>query len=269
LASFAPNTPAEPAVASPPPAQKLFVYASAGGGSLPHPRLLPKEPEEATLPLYRDAEVVSGPEVDEDHPEEMSYVPFEIAGLMTDASVAFSHTVAPLTHPEELRPWRRDEMQYLTIVSGAIRKNDTQARPVFLYNTNHRDANSLVPIAKQVDILAKGCYVNLPGHKRDRAWVRWSVEQEIEAIRTGGRPGAIPLVMPELCKDPEPEEETFTSYTPASASGGQTTERSRLPSPRGASSVAIRPKVTVHPAGPLVWRYSVSLPLPRFLRPTR
>ncbi len=102
LASFAPNTPAEPAVASPPPAQKLFVYASAGGGSLPHPRLLPKEPEEATLPLYRDAEVVSGPEVDEDHPEEMSYVPFEIAGLMTDASVAFSHTVAPLTHPDQV-----------------------------------------------------------------------------------------------------------------------------------------------------------------------
>ena len=115
--------------------------------------------------------------------------------------------MAPLTHPEELRPWRRDEMQYLTIVSGAIRKNDTQARPVYLYNPNHRDAGSLVPIAKQVDILAKGCYVNSVGRKRDRAWVRWSVEQEIEAIRTGGRPGAIPLVMPELCKDPEPEED--------------------------------------------------------------
>ena len=34
-----------------------------------------------------DAEVVGAPEVDDDHPEELSYVPFEIAGLMTDASV--------------------------------------------------------------------------------------------------------------------------------------------------------------------------------------
>jgi len=31
----------------------------------------------------------------------LSYVPFEIAGLMTDASVTYSRTVAPLTHPEQ------------------------------------------------------------------------------------------------------------------------------------------------------------------------
>jgi len=110
-------------------------------------------------------------------------------------------------HPEELRPWRRDEMQYLTIVSDSIRKHDPQARPVYLYNPNHRDANSLIPIAKEVDILAKGCYVNSVGRKRDRAWVRWSVEQEIEAIRAAGRPNVIPLLMPELCKDPEPGED--------------------------------------------------------------
>jgi hypothetical protein len=45
--------------------------------------------------------VVSAPEVDDDHPDELSYVPFEIASLMTDVSVAFSRTVAPLTHPEQ------------------------------------------------------------------------------------------------------------------------------------------------------------------------
>ena len=39
--------------------------------------------------------MVSAPEVDDDHPDEVSYVPFEIAGLMTDASVAYSRTVAP------------------------------------------------------------------------------------------------------------------------------------------------------------------------------
>ena len=53
------------------------------------------------LPAYQDAEVVGAPEADDDHPEELSYVPFEIAGLMTDASVTYSRTVAPLTHPEQ------------------------------------------------------------------------------------------------------------------------------------------------------------------------
>jgi len=110
-------------------------------------------------------------------------------------------------HPEELRPWRGDEMQYLAVVCEAVRKTDPQARPIYLYNPNHRDAKTLLPIAKQVDVLAKGCYVNSVGRKRDRAWVRWSVEQEIEALRADGRPQAIPLLMPELCKDPEPEED--------------------------------------------------------------
>lgn len=110
-------------------------------------------------------------------------------------------------HPEELRPWRGDEMRYLAIVCEAVRATDPLARPIYLYNPNHRDVKTLLPIAKQVDIVAKGCYVNTVGRKRDRAWVRWSVEQETEALRAGGRAQAIPLLMPELCKDPEPEED--------------------------------------------------------------
>jgi len=109
--------------------------------------------------------------------------------------------------PEELRWWRKDEMQYLDILCKTIRDNDLLDRPIYMYNPNHRDANSLIPIAEHVHVLAKGCYVNHVGRKRDRAWVRWSVEQEIEALKAAGRPDAIPLVMPELCKDPEPDED--------------------------------------------------------------
>lgn len=58
-----------------------------------------------------------------------------------------------------------------------------------------------------VDVVGKGCYVNSVGRKRDRAWVGWSIEQEVEAISAAGRPDAIPIVMPELCQDPEPGEE--------------------------------------------------------------
>ena len=109
--------------------------------------------------------------------------------------------------PEELRTWRKDEMKYFEIVCDVVRKNDPLHRPLYLYNPNHRDAKSLEPIAKQVDVLAKGCYVNSSGKKRDRAWVRWSVEQELAALAAAGRPGAFALVMPELCKDPEPAED--------------------------------------------------------------
>ena len=53
------------------------------------------------FPLYNSAEVVGAPEADEDHPDELSYVPFEIASLMTDVSVAYNHAVAELTPPEQ------------------------------------------------------------------------------------------------------------------------------------------------------------------------
>jgi uncharacterized protein YcbK (DUF882 family) len=103
LASFTPSElPLGPAPASrePPPPSRLFALAGAGGGGLPflRPSLKPKDD---APPLYRNADVVSAPEVDDDHPEELSYVPFEIADLMTDSSVAFSRTVAPLVHPDQ------------------------------------------------------------------------------------------------------------------------------------------------------------------------
>lgn len=101
LASLAPPVIAEdPREPGTPPA-KLFTYASAGGMSLPGFGHKPPKPVAAPLPGYQDAEVVSGPEADDDHPDALAYVPFEIAGLMTDASVTYSRTVAPLSHPEQ------------------------------------------------------------------------------------------------------------------------------------------------------------------------
>jgi hypothetical protein len=109
--------------------------------------------------------------------------------------------------PEELRPWRSEEMNYLSMVCQTIRAHDPQRRPIFHYNPNHRNADTLSPIARQVDVLAKGCYVNHVGRKRDRAWVRWSIEQELQAIGRTGCSNALPLLMPELCRDPEPAED--------------------------------------------------------------
>lgn len=106
LASFTPEPAAVPAPelkasrpeqAPPLPSKKRFSFASMGGEPAPAPPSLSR----GSFPLYQSAEVVTAPEVDDDHPEELSYVPFEIASLMTDRSVTYSRTLAPLTHPEQ------------------------------------------------------------------------------------------------------------------------------------------------------------------------
>ncbi|MGB3021052.1 MAG: DUF882 domain-containing protein [Methyloceanibacter sp.] len=106
LASYTPEPAPSPAMAGAPsqqaarlPAHRPFVYASLGG--------LPRYEPEADLggvagfPLYQSAEVVGAPEVDDDHPDELSYVPFEIASLMTDMSVSYNHAAASLSRPEQ------------------------------------------------------------------------------------------------------------------------------------------------------------------------
>ena len=108
LASYMPEAPVAPLAdvvasaepARPPlPTKKHFVFASTGG----EPASMPAQPklDAGSFPLYQSAEVVGAPEVDDDHPEELSYVPFEIASLMTDSSVTYSQSLAPLTHPEQ------------------------------------------------------------------------------------------------------------------------------------------------------------------------
>jgi uncharacterized protein YcbK (DUF882 family) len=105
FAAYVPEAPAAaPAVTSPSPEQaaplpdhKHFVFASAGG-ELPQSKPVLGD---HSAPLYQSAEVVSAPEVDEDHPEETSYVPFAIAGLMSNISITYNHLVAHLTHPEQ------------------------------------------------------------------------------------------------------------------------------------------------------------------------
>jgi uncharacterized protein YcbK (DUF882 family) len=106
LVAYTPNQPADDAKPVIEPSAKAFVYANAGGFMFPKPSLRP-QPSSEPVPSYQDAKVVGAPEVDDDHPDEMSYVPFETASLMTDTSVSYSQTVAPLTHPQQ------DNLDYL------------------------------------------------------------------------------------------------------------------------------------------------------------
>jgi hypothetical protein len=105
--------------------------------------------------------------------------------------------------PEEIRYWRKNETAYLKAASDAIRAADPMKRPIWMYDPNHRDAKALIQTGAHLDLIGKGCYVNYAGYQDRRVWVRWSMEQEVEAIRQlGGH--RIPLLLPELIKDPDP-----------------------------------------------------------------
>jgi len=80
----------------------LFTYASVSGGSLPFANLFRSGTKKTALPpTVEDAVVAEPTEVDDDHREQLSYVPFEVAELMTDTSLAYNRTLAPLVHPEQ------------------------------------------------------------------------------------------------------------------------------------------------------------------------
>jgi hypothetical protein len=108
LASYSPEPEPAPTPVVPTPspkpktAEKRFLYASVAGSSEP-PRpsvgLSASPPEH--FPLYQSAEVVGAPEADDDHPDELSYVPFEVASLMTERSVTYNRTLGALVAPEQ------------------------------------------------------------------------------------------------------------------------------------------------------------------------
>ena len=108
-------------------------------------------------------------------------------------------------HPEEIRPWRKNEIEYLEVASKAIRDNDPFKRPIWTYDPAHANAKRLSKIAPSVDYLAKGMYTNYAGRKNARVFCRWTIEQEIEAFKLAGKEG-IPLALPEMFQQPAEEE---------------------------------------------------------------
>ena len=99
--------------------------------------------------------------------------------------------------PEELRYWRKNEIEYLQVAAQAIRDTDPLKRPVWMYDPGHRAADGLAHTVRHLDICGKGMYTNYSGMRDSRIWVRWTIEQEIEAIRRAN-PSAVPIAVPEM-----------------------------------------------------------------------
>lgn len=127
------------------------------------------------------------------NPEEVrEHIMNEVKAVMDNSDIAIWYLT-----PEELRPWRKNEMLYLETASKAIRDADTHKRPILMYDPAHASANRLSSIAPWVDYLAKGMYTNYASMRDSRIWVRWSMEQELEAIRNAN-PQGTPLAVPEM-----------------------------------------------------------------------
>ena len=102
-------------------------------------------------------------------------------------------------HPEEIRYWRSKEINYLKIVTEAIRAADPENRPLWMYEPNSRNASALEKTSRYLDIIGKGTYVNLSGYQKSRVWVRWSIEQQEKTIKALGKGMSIAVL--ELCKN--------------------------------------------------------------------
>jgi hypothetical protein len=105
---------------------------------------------------------------------------------------------------EELRHWRPAEMHWLEQATAIIRKSDPLHRPIFMYEPNHRSTESLVKTSRYLDLVAKGAYANHVGMQNKRTWVRWSVEQAVEAARASSN---IPVAVLWMARDQETPED--------------------------------------------------------------
>jgi len=116
----------------------------------------------------------------------------------TQANVANFATYDSLAwwsiEPEEARFWVPAEFQALQNASAVIRANDPADRPVFTYQQTHFNAAALANYTPYIDGIAAGAYANYAN--RPRPWVRWRIEQEVQAIEMGGnQPGQFPVAV--------------------------------------------------------------------------
>lgn len=105
---------------------------------------------------------------------------------------------------EELRHWRPAEMQWLKQATAIIRDSDPLHRPIFMYEPNHRNSAALIKTSRYLDFIAKGTYANHVGMQHKRTWVRWSVEQAVEAA---SKSSSIPVAVLWMTRDQETPED--------------------------------------------------------------
>lgn len=92
--------------------------------------------------------------------------------------------------PDELRPWRKNELDFLKIVCETIHSIDHQRHPIITYSPNNRDCHGLLNLAKNgLDFIGKNAYL-LFESKEDRSKIIESMKSSLEAfslLKTEGK----------------------------------------------------------------------------------
>lgn len=125
---------------------------------------------------------------------------------MVEAAMDSETIVAWYVTPEELRPWRDLEMEYLSVVTETIRETDPLQRPIWMYEPNHRGRGSLETTFAFQDIAGKGVYTNYASRVEERAWVTWTLGVQ-DAARRSASPNALNFAVLEMFRQPQPEHE--------------------------------------------------------------
>jgi len=86
--------------------------------------------------------------------------------------------------PEEQRYWREGEFSLVKNLFGWTRIYDPNRRPNFMYIPGHYDSEAIAKYVPYLDIIGAGCYTEYV--HQPRAWVRWRIESEIDAIHQAG-----------------------------------------------------------------------------------
>lgn len=155
------------------------------------------------FPMYRGERItkekLSNPKFEINWDELMADIEKTVKDNMDNNLIAWWYIT-----PEEIRFWRKRELEYLKKAVETIHKADIYKRPVWGYAPNHRNAGALAKTeALYMDVVGKGFFCNYSKYQNNRIWVRWSAEQEIKSIELAGRTGkVIPVMCPEMFIQP-------------------------------------------------------------------
>jgi hypothetical protein len=90
--------------------------------------------------------------------------------------------------PEELRHWRKPELDYQQAFLRAVNDFDPRHRPAFMYEPNNRDTNALLKTGSGQGFVLEGSYVHAYGWDVRRSLrVNWAMDQMTGASARDGR----------------------------------------------------------------------------------
>ena len=90
--------------------------------------------------------------------------------------------------PEELRHWRKSELQYEQAYLQAVNDFDPLRRPAFMYEPNNRDTIALLKTGPGQGFVLEGAYVHSIGWDVKRALrINWALDQMTGAAAKDGR----------------------------------------------------------------------------------